>query len=105
MSLITLKQVKKDLKVNYSKIYGNLSVDEVIINQIKPYNFNIAKIEEYREYFYKSIYNFLNTNKYFVARPFWRKLLSDEYVDGYVELLKKEVDYDFFEKTVKLGKK
>lgn len=101
-----LNQVKEEVTINFHKLYGeNITVDEVIKNQINPHKFREDMIENYRVLFYKGFQSFLTNRKYFVALPFWQKLLNDEYVDGYNDLAKLEVyDYvrlwsvDFFRK-------
>ena len=101
-----LSQAKKEVAINFPKIYGeNITVEQVIISQIKPYKFQEHRIEEYKELFYRGFQDFLTNKKYFVAVPFWQKLLKDSFVDGYNELVVKEVHDYVFQKSLEFFRK
>lgn len=103
MKQYSIKQVKEDLEINFKKMYGDKTLEEVIEFELKPYMFDKTKIERYKEEYYLSVQKFLYfTEQCIIAVPLWDKLLKDECNDLYIDYIKSKIETIYKENTYEI---
>ena len=97
--MIPLNTIKKrlDVKRLYNK---DISLEEVIENQIKPYKFDKKNLKKYKEKYYEGAYYLINSTKYCTASVFFERFCNGIDDEGFREWFIKEVHQYTFQETI-----
>jgi hypothetical protein len=96
LPLNTIKR-KLDVKRLYNK---DISLGEVIENEIKPYKFDKKNLEKYKQKYYEGAYFFVNNPNYSTPKVLFERFCNGVDDEGFREWFIKEVHQYTFEETV-----